>query len=181
MPCKQKAKGNNFERKVCDLFSEVFGLNFERTPTSGAFVGGKNAARLSRLSNSQTLLVRGDIIVPDELSNLIIECKSRKDFTFHQLLQGDCTELNKWLGQVIIDFKKCGEVGIFLVLFKINQKGIYVVYPRLSDLELLPKQNVLHYTYKDSENVEEVFNIIQYSDEWLKYNENNFLKICKKE
>ena len=80
MPSKQKAKGNNFERTIAKHLSTVFGHNFERVPTSGAMTGGLNAHVLERLSDSQKLLLEGDLIPPDEMPNLKIECKSPPSF-----------------------------------------------------------------------------------------------------
>ena len=87
MTSPQKAKGNNFERDVAKHLSTVFGLNFTRVPTSGAMTGGMNAAVLERLSGSQKLLLEGDLIPPDELYNMKIECKTRKTFSFLRCLQ----------------------------------------------------------------------------------------------
>ena len=68
-----KNKGKRGERMICDHLAEVFGLPFQRTPCSGAFTGGSNAWRKKSMSDSQQLLANGDIIVPDELSNLSFE------------------------------------------------------------------------------------------------------------
>ena len=46
----QKNKGKNFERFVAKHLSSVFDLNFERIPNSGAFTGGKNVSRASKLT-----------------------------------------------------------------------------------------------------------------------------------
>ena len=98
-----------------------------------------------------------------------------KDFAFHQLIQGDCSELNKWIDQVSIDFEKGGCKGVFLVLFKINQRGTYVVYKGGCGLEM-HKSNFVIYDYKDSN-----FVIAQCTDDWLNFNKENFLKLCKKD
>ena len=74
MPSRQKNKGNNFERVVAKHLSNVFGYNFERVPTSGAMTGGINEHVLDRLSRSQKLLLEGDLIPPDEMYNIKIEC-----------------------------------------------------------------------------------------------------------
>ena len=73
MPSKGKAKGNKFERNIAAHLGTVFNLNFERVPNSGAFIGGKNKFRINQLTESQQLLARGDIIVPEELSHISME------------------------------------------------------------------------------------------------------------
>ncbi len=73
---RQKQKGNAFERATADHLTKVFDLKFFRTPGSGAYVGGRNFHRAAELTNSQQLLLEGDIVVPEELSYLKFECKT---------------------------------------------------------------------------------------------------------
>ena len=123
MPSKQKAKGNAFERQIADHLSAIYELNFERVPNSGAFTGGKNITRYNTLSESQKLIYDGDILVPEELRNIKIECKSYKDFGFHQLLTENKL-LDSWIDQAKVDFK------IWFLIFKINRRGTFVVFDR---------------------------------------------------
>ena len=116
-----KNKGKAYERKVANHLSSVFNLSFTRTPNSGAYVGGANAFRIQNLSQSQVLLTEGDIIVPDEMRNLKIECKSRKKFLFHKLFS-DNKELNSWIDQAKSDEK------VWLLTFKINNVGEYICF-----------------------------------------------------
>jgi hypothetical protein len=120
MPSKQKAKGNNFERVISKHLSTVFGYNFERVPTSGAMTGGANAFVLERLSDSQKLLLEGDIIPPDEMSNLKIECKTLKQISFSSFLHGNKT-LDDWIDQAKSKHK------IWFLIFKINNRGSFVL------------------------------------------------------
>lgn len=123
MTSRQKSKGNAFERQVADHLSKIFNLNFERVPNSGAFTGGKNITRYNTLSNAQKLIYDGDILVPDELSNFKIECKSYKDFSFHGLFSQN-KQLDDWISQAEVDFK------LWFLIFKINNKGSYVVFDK---------------------------------------------------
>ena len=90
MANKNKNKGKAFERQICEILSKCFGLNFQRVPNSGAFVGGLNIQRYDKLTEEQKLLADGDIIVPKELSHISMECKSYKDFSFSSLFLGKC-------------------------------------------------------------------------------------------
>lgn len=123
MTSPQKAKGNHFERTVANHLTEVFQLNFERVPNSGAFTGGKNISRYSKLTESQKLIYDGDILMPEQLGNIKIECKSYKDFAFHNLLSSNAL-LDTWIDQARVDFK------LWLLIFKINNKGSFVVMDR---------------------------------------------------
>lgn len=133
-----KQKGKSYERDVCKHLGKVFGLNFERVPGSGAFVGGLNADILERLTKEQILLSEGDIIVPDELSHIKIECKFHKDFSFHGLFEGNKT-LDKWIEQAAE-----GTDRFWFLLFKINNKGQYVVFNKLN-FKLFKVENYLQY------------------------------------
>lgn len=121
MPSKSKTKGNAFERSVADHLTTVFEYNFERVPNSGAFVGGKNNQRYDSLSKSQQLIYEGDILVPDELYHLKIECKSYKAFAWHQLFSR-CKQLDEWIEQAHSPDK------LWFLIFKINRAGSYVCF-----------------------------------------------------
>ena len=119
---RNKEKGKTFERAVANDLSDLFGLSFTRTPNSGAYVGGMNAWRTKTLSESQILLTEGDIIVPDELRNMKIECKSYKSLSFHQLFS-KCKQLDKWIDQA-----RATDDKIWFLIFKINRCGSFVCY-----------------------------------------------------
>lgn len=80
-----------------------------------------NAFRMKTLSESQILLTEGDIIVPDELNFLKLECKSYAGLSFHQLFS-ECKQLDKWIQQAKSDDK------LWFLIFKINRCGSFVCY-----------------------------------------------------
>jgi len=121
MPSASKSKGNRGEREVADKLSKIFKLNFERVPNSGAFVGGKNSARLARLSKSQQLLTEGDLIVPEELHHVKIECKTYKDFSWKSIFTQN-KQLDSWIEQSE-DTNK-----LWFLTFKINYCDTCVVF-----------------------------------------------------
>ncbi len=183
MPSKGKAKGNKWENDVCKLFGDVFQLSFKRVPTSGAMTGGANSAILELLSESQKLLLRGDIIVPDELRKIVIECKSRKVFPYHQLLES-CKELNDWITQLDHDLKQNDLLG--LLIFKANRRTPFVCYEsrwnshdvsspqckcRLS-LSKAPTHIVYKFNNKE-------YIIEPLTTEWIERNKKFMLKLCE--
>lgn len=123
MPSPQKAKGNAFERDVAKHLSNIFEANFARVPTSGAMTGGANAHVLDRLSDSQKLLLEGDIIPPDHLYKLKIECKAHKSFSFAKLFTENKL-FDDWIEQARARDK------VWFLIFKINNKGKYVAFTR---------------------------------------------------
>jgi len=139
MPNASKNKGKSWERDVAKHLSKIYGVNFQRVPNSGAFVGGLNFSRASVLTPEQLLLASGDIILPSFLSHISLECKFYKDFAFESLLTQN-TKLNEWLKQASVGNK------IPFVVFKINHKGGFVVFPYALKGKLCWQQNFLVYT-----------------------------------
>lgn len=123
MPSPQKAKGNAWERDVAKHLSEVFDTNFTRVPTSGAMTGGMNSFVLDKLTKSQKLLLEGDIIPPDHMYKMKIECKSHKTFSFAKLFSENKL-FDSWLEQSESIDK------VWFLVFKINNQGKFVAFPR---------------------------------------------------
>ena len=159
---RNKEKGKAFERYIANDLSDIFNLSFTRTPNSGAYVGGKNKHRMNTLSNSQILLTEGDIIVPDELYNLKIECKSYKALPFHQLFT-QCKQIDEWIEQAY------SEAKVWFLIFKISRAGSYVCF----DSQYYPNfechGNILHYGKY----------IVASYDEFFTQNKDVLLEICK--
>lgn len=116
-----KNKGKAGERWVAAHLGTVFGLNFQRVPNSGAFIGGANAFRKTSMTATQALLANGDIIVPDELSHLSFEVKTYKDFSFSSLLTNN-KQLDGWIAQAAACQK------MWFLIFKINHAGAFVAF-----------------------------------------------------
>lgn len=98
-----------------------------RTPGSGAFTGGKNFHRVSKLDASHTRVFQGDIAQPEGIT-LIVECKNYKDLSggFHAIVNGSSRQLVEWIGEVEFDSKF--QVP-YLLVFNITNKGMYFVLP----------------------------------------------------
>ena len=124
MSNRNKEKGKSWERGTCKIMGEIFGGSWIRVPNSGAFIGGKNVVRVEQLSEGQIHNSKGDIIPPDEY-DIVIECKSYKDFPFNTLLSDGCALLNGWIDQVETDILDDEE--FYFITFKINNKGSYIV------------------------------------------------------
>ena len=139
---KSKAKGSGFERQFAKHLKEVFDLNFERVPNSGAFIGGNNVYRSKNLSDSQQLLFEGDIIVPDELSKIKFECKFYSNFPFHKLFSSKVKQLDDWIEQAKDTDK------LWFLPFKINNKGVHLVFDsKYLNLFKLPNNYMIYKEY----------------------------------
>lgn len=124
MPSPSKNKGSSFEREVANFLSNLYGESFIRAPGSGAYVGGKNQSRKEFLHEGQVRSFKGDIVPGQSFSKFNAECKSYKDFPFHQLYSGDCKVLDGWIEQMM-DVSEQGDLNILFMKF--NRKGKYVV------------------------------------------------------
>lgn len=127
MPSKSKAKGNSWELEVAKFLSSTYNESFLRVPSSGAFVGGKNNFRKATLDQSQLQSKKGDIHPPDAWTHFNVECKSYKDFPFHQLWYADVKILDSWIQQ---QHEVEDEGDLNLILIKISRKDKWVVYPQ---------------------------------------------------
>lgn len=134
MPSPQKAKGSNWERQVATFLSDLYQESFIRAPGSGAYVGGTNSARKNVLHEGQIRSFKGDIVPGQSFPKFNCECKSYKDFPFHQFFSGSIRQLDEWIGQ-LLDTSDKGDFNILIMKF--NNKGKYIVteaknYPPLA-------------------------------------------------
>ena len=144
MASKSKTKGKTFEREVCKILKKFFNLNFERVPASGAFTGGINKNVLERLTESQILLSEGDIIVPEELTHIKIECKSYKQFSWNACIHGEYALIDKWIEQA----KEGSTNRHWFLIFKINNQGRFIVFDqKLFDVCQKPKNMLFYKNY----------------------------------
>lgn len=143
MPSPSKNKGSSFEREVANFLSNTYQESFIRAPGSGAYVGGKNQARKEFLHEGQIRSFKGDIVPGQSFPKFNAECKSYKDFPFHQLYSGDCKVLDDWIKQML-DVAEDGDLNILFMKF--NRKGKYVVVQ--SDKKTWVTDQFTYYTSK---------------------------------
>ena len=125
MTSKAKAKGNSWEREICKFLGETLGGNFQRVPNSGAYIGGANVFRKEFLDAGQARAAKGDIIPPDALPKLNLEAKNYKDIAFHQIINGECKQLNTWIEQTE---EPADPDDLSFTIFKITRKGSWVAF-----------------------------------------------------
>ena len=130
-----KSKGSGFESTIAKLFTETFApIQFRRSQSSGAILGGQNQVHLHRFSNDAKTLFIGDIVPTNEADvmraedgfkfKFCIECKFYKEAdTFAALFKNP--QILTWFNQVRIDSLKIDEKHPLLV-FKFNHSPIYI-------------------------------------------------------
>lgn len=125
MTSKAKSKGNAWEREITRYLGEQLGGHWMRVPSSGAFIGGSNSSRKILMDDGQVRIMKGDIIPPSHLTKLNIEAKSYKDINFHQIINGNCAQLDSWIDQT----ETPADPGDFsMTIFKITRKGSWIVF-----------------------------------------------------
>lgn len=131
-----KNKGNAFERKISNIFSERFkeytGIesSFRRNIDSGSFFGGKNQTRV--LTHNLEKASFGDIICPTNF-NYNIECKFYKTGPkFSNLLKQEYKEWDDWIKQASQDSDHANKM--MCVIVKYNNTDEIVI------LETLPQE-----------------------------------------
>ena len=170
MTSPSKAKGNSFERRVADFLTATYGEKFIRAPGSGAYVGGKNVHRKATLHEAQVRNFKSDIVPGESFPHMNAECKSYKDFPFHQLYTEECKILEGWLDQMM----DVADPGDFNILFmKFNRKGEYAV--TLKSVTMLSETQ--NYTVYNS--VKHGQWIITEFDTFWSVNKDNVKELCK--
>lgn len=144
MTSKAKNKGNGWERECAKILTNIFGYHFERNKNgSGSFIGGSHAQRKKYLSETQILSFMADVLPPDEMKKMCVECKFYKEFPFHHfLINKPIPILDSWIEQQldIVD-----ENNFWFIAFKINRAGSYIVI--LKDLIDLDEELGNHSVY----------------------------------
>ena len=139
MPSPSKNKGSNFEREIAKFLTEQYHTQFIRCPGSGAYTGGSNSSRKQFLHDGQIRSFKGDIVPGEHFDKLNIECKSYKEFPWHQLLSNECKLLDTWIDQIYqaaddndfnVLFMKFNRIGKFIAVeskhdFKFNSYFLY--------------------------------------------------------
>lgn len=152
---KSKRKGKSSERELCQVLSEIFGEKFIRNVTSGAYVGGKNVVRKEVLDEYRTQMVLGDIIPPESMSKMIIECKNHKDFSVSSLFFDKYAKINKWIEQY-----EMHDENKIIVLFAKEKRKDWAMFINASYVTDLP-EDIEFMKIKKKENFYYVFPLEQ--------------------
>lgn len=146
MAKNSKSKGNSYERRIANLFADEFDDTFRRVPMSGAFTGGINIHRVQGLREDVKEGLTGDIISPKWFP-ASVEVKAYADEPkFHHVLQGKSKKLDEWIEQCCTELATTKK-DFFLLIFKINRKGEFVLFSSDGVLDEITKtENFMTYT-----------------------------------
>lgn len=169
-----KSKGSGFENTIAKLFSTTFApLEFRRSQSSGAILGGQNHVFLHKFSNAAKALFVGDIVPTNEADvekaegwrfRFTVECKFYKEAdSFSSLFKNP--SLVSWWEQACADAIKISDKAPILI-FKFNHTPIFAgIDPTLTPLPPKMLQTVrLRYYASDLERTLEICHL----DELLK-------------
>ena len=143
MPSPSKNKGNAWERDVAKHLTDLYGETFIRAPGSGAYVGGTNTHRKQYLHEGQIRSFKGDIIPGQSFPKFNAECKSYKDFPFHQLFTGPVKQLDGWLDQ-LMDAADPDDFNILIMKFNRKGKFVAIQFDHPSDLPIFVERHFLY-------------------------------------
>jgi len=141
-----KIKGKNGERELCNIFKQYFGKNYDfiRVPNSGAYFGGVNSNKINESNINHVDLLQGDLIMPDDLKNILVEVKFYKEFPFHSLINSDKNYLfDSWIEQIQKTNKN--NKKIWFLCLKVNRKGWFISFDE-TYMKYFNLKNYIKYT-----------------------------------
>lgn len=170
MSSKSKNKGKGFERDIAKYLSNLYGNNFARVFSSGAYTGGMNSFRKDTLTEGQIRANKGDISPPDDWKYFNCECKSYSSFPFHKLFSVDHIPLLENFIDQTMEAADGGDVNI--IFMKFDYIGKYIAYqmPRPFDSD-----KYIDYVSKNHG----IWRFTEF-DEFFSKNKENFEKECKR-
>lgn len=146
MGSKSKNKGKSWERDVANFLSSLYGESFIRTPSSGAYIGGKNSVRKNFLHEGQVRSMKGDITPPSNWKHFNVECKNYADFPFHQLFSNTKIPfLEDWIKQ-LLDAADTGDFNF--IMMKFNRKGKFILFPYILIPQIQVKRHISYISEK---------------------------------
>jgi hypothetical protein len=171
MGSKSKNKGKGFERDVAKYLSDLYGDNFVRVFSSGAYTGGMNNFRKDTLTEGQIRANKGDISPPDDWNHFNCECKAYNSFAFHKLFYNEKIPLLEEFINQTMEASDDGDVNI--IFMKFDYVGKYIAYqlPRPFECE-----KYIDYSSKDHG----VWRFTEF-ESFFQKNKEIFEKECKKQ
>lgn len=123
-----KKKGNNNENECKKILNERFeGVAiFQRTPNSGAFVGGQNFYRKEQLNEEQNLLFVGDLYCNRKDLKFTIEHKAYAEASFWDLFN-EASDLHSWMKQAEHDAESVGKQPMLIVKYNFHERIVFLV------------------------------------------------------
>lgn len=131
-----KKKGNNNENECKKILNERFeGVAiFQRTPNSGAFVGGQNFYRKEQLNEEQNLLFVGDLYCNRKDLKFTIEHKAYAEASFWDLFN-ESSDLHAWMQQAEHDAESVGKQPMLIVKYNNKKRIVYLKKDYIDSLE----------------------------------------------
>lgn len=151
-----KQKGNRGERECKDILNKRFEgrANFNRSPNSGAFVGGKNFGRRDTLSEDQQLVFTSDIYCSDSKFKFSIEHKNYEKIEFWDLFNNS-SDLHSWMNQAEHEAKAINKSPMLVCKFNNKKRIVFIIEKPLDPVFIHHKWNC--YWFDDLLNLKDDF------------------------
>jgi hypothetical protein len=156
-----KGKGNGYENATCKILAAALPpMQFRRSQSSGAILGGKNAKMLDNFSLEAKTLFIGDVCPTNEADvqrdhgwkfKFTVECKFYKDVETLEHLFAN-TKIIPWFEQAQTDADKLQKQAI--LIFKFNRTETFVAV-NADTIDRLPSKisRSMTFEYNDSHDV----------------------------
>ena len=141
-----KKKGNRGENQLVHILEEAFGEGqFKRTPSSGAYTGGKNREGAENLPWEAKITLASDIITPSNF-NFVIEHKFYAEANFWDLFS-DKSNWNEWIEQVEGDAKFVNKVPLLIIKYNRHKRIALIPYDFLETADRVLANNFIWKSY----------------------------------
>ena len=122
-----KKKGSNNETQCKHILNERFeGITvFQRSPNSGAFVGGQNFYRKEQLNEEQNLLFVGDLYCNRKDFKYTIEHKAYAESSFWDLFN-ESSDLHSFMQQAQHDADSVNKKPMLIIKYNNKKRIIYI-------------------------------------------------------
>lgn len=132
-----RAKGARNERKICKVFEDWTGYEFNRTPASGGL-------RWKKTDN-----IVGDLICsePNIIFPFSIEVKAYEEINFEHLLYLKDSKIEKFWEQAKADSERGRKVPLLLMRYNGLPSDLYFLVMHLIDFKKFHKKLKLEFTY----------------------------------
>lgn len=130
MAINSKKKGNRGELELVHILEEKFGEGrFKRTPSSGAWTGGKNREGCENLPWEAKITLVSDLITPADF-NFVIEHKFYADISFWELFS-EKSNWNDWLNQVEQDADFVKKSPLLVIKYNRHERIALISFAQL--------------------------------------------------
>lgn len=139
-----KNKGKAGERELGKIFEQYLDGTFARSLYSGAYIGKSNSFRKEGLGETAVRAMKADLITPEHLPKMVIECKWYADLPIHNLIREGVPQIDQWLADLEHD---CDDGDYGFLAIKLNRKGWLICFKQNISTKLVLSNYIVYKDY----------------------------------